>query len=113
MADQPNDRHHKCNHQDNEDNPAFAPLFAQGAPSSCASRIVTVTFVLQGNRGVETAATLARAHEQFLPLLARHLFGHTRRVRDYALKFFHLIAKLRFPAGEILFALIKRAGRPT
>jgi hypothetical protein len=110
MAHQPNDRGGKHYHQNDENDSAFPSFLAHGPAPPSASSLVTVAFVLQGDRGVEAAATLTRAREQFFALLPGLLFGHAGRFRDHALELLHLVAKLRFAADEVLFGLIKRSG---
>src|SRR5205809_5837210 len=110
MAHQPNNRADQSNHQNNENDPAFAALLSQSAMSPRTHGVVTIALVLQGNRDVEAAAAFVRSREQFLALLPRHFFGQSWRFFNHPLKLFHLLAQLRFAADKVLLGLIKCAG---
>jgi hypothetical protein len=108
MADEPDDCETERDHENQKNNPAFPPLFAQGNAAAAAAAIVRPALVLERDRNIEPATAFAGAGQQFLSLAARSFLGHARRFRDHAFEFFHFAAQLRFALGEFFLLLVER-----
>ena len=108
MADEPDDRHAKRDHQHQKNYSAFAPFFPKRFSSATGSSFVAPAFILERDRNIEPAASFARAGEQFLTLTPRRFLRHARRFCNHPLEFFHLAAQLRFSLREFFLFLIER-----
>ena len=108
MADEPENREAKRDHENQKNDSAFPSLFAQGnAPSSDAA-VIAPALVLKRDRNIKPAAAFAGAGQQFLPLPARSFLGHARSFRDHALEFFDFAAQRGFALGEFFLLLVER-----
>ena len=105
---QPDHRHGKRDHKDDEDDATFAPLFSQRGSRATGVRVVPPTRVMEGGGNVETAAALGSAAEQFLALATRSFLRHPRRLRDHALELLHLLSHLRGATGQFFLFVIER-----
>ena len=110
MIKQPNRREQKCNDQNQKKNPSLACLLPQ-RPARPGGYTTAIAFIMQGQRNIQTAAALARAHQQFLALALFNFFRDAGRVIDHSLQFFHLVAQLGFLPRQVLFRLIERGVR--
>ena len=111
MADQPEDGDAKRNHQDEKNDPAFAPFLAHGNAAAAGAVIVAPAFILERDRNIQPAASFAGAGQQFIALPARRFLGHAGSVRDHAFQFFHFAPQLRLALGEFFLLLVKWCSR--
>jgi hypothetical protein len=107
MADQPDDGDTERNHQDEKNDPAFAPFLAHRNTAAAGAAIIAPAFVLQRDRNIQPAASFAGSGQQLVLLPACRFFGHAGSVRDHAFQFFHLAPQLRLTLGEFVLLLVE------
>lgn len=108
MRHQPDDGDTERDHQNEKNDPAFAPFLPERNAPAPDAGIVTPALVLERGRDIQPAASFAGALEQFLALAARGFLGDAGSFRDHALEFFHFAAKLRFALSEFFLFLVER-----
>jgi hypothetical protein len=111
VTHQPNNCDGERDCENDKYDPAFAPRLAERTAPLGPPIIVAVTFVLQSDRNIKTAAAGVGSHAQFFSLPPRSLLRDPRRIRDYALEFFNLVPQVRFPVGQFFLFSIQRRGQ--
>lgn len=99
MTHQPDDQQRQRDYQNQKNDPAFAPFFAQRFPAATSPAHVSPPFVLERDGNVEAAPAFRRADEQFLALPAGGFLRNPRGLGDHLLELLHFAPKLRFLLG--------------